>query len=50
MVFRGQVQPGDRLYLLVKEISFKARRFISASQGLVDGKLVFEAKITGMVI
>ena len=50
VVFRGQVQPGDRLYLLVKEISFKARRFISASQGLVDGKLVFEAKITGMVI
>ncbi|UCD73894.1 MAG: beta-hydroxyacyl-ACP dehydratase [Phycisphaerales bacterium] len=50
VAFRGQVQPGDRLYLLVREISFKARRFVSASQGLVNGKLVFEAKITGMVI
>ena len=50
VVFRGQVQPGDRLYLLVKEIAFKARRFISAAQGVVDGKLVFEAKVSGMVI
>jgi len=50
VVFRGQVQPGDRLYLLVREIAFKARRFISASQGIVNGKLVLEAKITGMVI
>ncbi len=48
--FRGQVVPGDTFYLMVKEISFKKRRFISATQGVVDGKLVFESRITGMVI
>ena len=49
-IFRGQVVPGDTFYLLAKEISFKKRRFISATQGMVDGKLVFESRITGMVI
>jgi 3-hydroxyacyl-[acyl-carrier-protein] dehydratase len=50
VAFRGQVVPGDRLYLLAKETEFKRRRFISANQGIVNGKLVFEATITGMVI
>ena len=48
--FRGQVVPGDTLYLLGKEVDFRARRFIAACQGMVDDKIVFEAKITGMVI
>ncbi len=46
--FRGQVVPGDRLYILGKEIQIKPRRFICQCQALVNGSLVFEAKITGM--
>jgi len=48
--FRGQVVPGDRLILMGKEVQFKTRRFICDVQGVVDGKLVFEARITGMPI
>jgi 3-hydroxyacyl-[acyl-carrier-protein] dehydratase len=50
VVFRGQVVPGDILYLLGKEIETGARRMISDVQGVVHGKMVFEARITGMVI
>ncbi len=48
--FRGQVVPGDTFVILVEEIEANPRRFISNVQGLVNGKLVFEAKITGMTI
>ena len=48
--FRGQVLPGSRLLLLGKEVEFRARRVICDAQGLVDGNLVFEARITGMPI
>lgn len=50
VAFRGQVLPGDTLYLLGREISNKGRRHISLAQGVVDGKLVFEASITGLVM
>jgi 3-hydroxyacyl-[acyl-carrier-protein] dehydratase len=46
--FRGQVVPGDRLIILCKELEFRPRRCICATQGLVNGNLVFEATITGM--
>ena len=36
--------------MLVEEIEANSRRFISRTQGLVRGKLVFESKITGMAI
>ncbi len=49
-VFRGQVVPGDTLYLLCKEVKFGERRFISDVQGIVNAKLVFEGRITGMVL
>ena len=49
-VFRGQVVPGDEFVILVKEVDINTRRFISQVQGVVRGKLVFEAKITGMAI
>ena len=49
-VFRGQVVPGDDLYLLSEEVETRPRRFVSRAQGIVDGKLVFEATITGMVM
>lgn len=47
-VFRGHVQPGDTLYLITKEIEFTRRRFITLNHGILNNKLVFEAKITGM--
>ncbi len=50
VAFRGQVLPGDTLYLIAKETSFRPRRFTSLTQGVVNGKLVFEAEITGMVL
>lgn len=50
VVFRGQVVPGDTFLILGKEVSFGVRRFISLVQGVVDGRLVFEAKITGMAM
>lgn len=50
VVFRGQVVPGDTFYILTRELSFNPRRFVSETQGLVNGKLVFEATITGMAI
>jgi len=46
--FRGQVKPGDRLYILCKQIELRKRRSTSQVQGVVDGKLVFEATIIGM--
>jgi len=46
--FRGQVKPGDRLDILCEQIELRPRRSICYTQGLVDGNLVFEAKVTGM--
>lgn len=48
--FRGQVVPGDRLILVARVTKMGRRRAIFDCQGLVDGKLVFEATVTGMVI
>lgn len=48
--FRGAVVPVDRLYLVVKLIDYRPRRFICAAQGFVKNQMVFEAEITGMPI
>ncbi len=50
VVFRGQIVPGDDFYLLVKEISASPKRFVSEAQGVVRGKLAFEARITGFTM
>jgi 3-hydroxyacyl-[acyl-carrier-protein] dehydratase len=50
VIFRGQVIPGDTLYLLAKEVDFGARRFICDVQAVVRDKLVFEGRITGMAM
>lgn len=50
VAFRGQVVPGDTLYLLARQIKHSRRRFVSITQGIVDGSLVFEGRITGMEI
>ena len=49
-VFRGQVVPGDDLYLVSREKSFGRRRFVTETQALVNHTIVFESRITGMVL
>jgi 3-hydroxyacyl-[acyl-carrier-protein] dehydratase len=46
--FRGMVLPGRRIVMLGKEIERRKRRIVGATQGYVDGKLVYEGVITGM--
>jgi 3-hydroxyacyl-[acyl-carrier-protein] dehydratase len=48
--FRASVVPGDDLYLLAREVRFSPRRFVSDIQGVVNGKLAFEAQISGISI
>jgi 3-hydroxyacyl-[acyl-carrier-protein] dehydratase len=48
--FRGQVVPGDTLYLLASMRDCNRRRFICHCQGVVNGKLVFDGVITGMTL
>ena len=48
--FRGQVVPGDRLILVAVARETGTRRAIFDCQGLVEGKLVFEGAVTGMVM
>ncbi|MEM8738751.1 MAG: 3-hydroxyacyl-ACP dehydratase FabZ family protein [Planctomycetota bacterium] len=46
--FRGQVVPGDRLLILIRETEHRRRRCTCLAQGIVNGNLVFEATIQGM--
>jgi 3-hydroxyacyl-[acyl-carrier-protein] dehydratase len=46
--FRGTVFPGQTLLIVGKQAEIRPRRAVFATQGFVDGKMVFEAKITGM--
>ncbi len=46
--FRSAVLPGDRLLILGKEVSFRPKRMVCDAQGVVRGKLVFEARIKGL--
>ncbi len=48
--FRGEVKPGNRLYLLSKALRIKPRQGYFYAQGIVEGKPVFEAKILGMAM
>lgn len=48
--FRGSVVPGQRIVLLGKMVEVRARRCIGATQGFVDGQMVYEGVITGMWI
>ena len=50
IVFRGQVVPGETLYLLAEETSCRRHRFTSRTQGIVNDRLVYEGTVTGMVI
>ncbi|MFG0291995.1 MAG: 3-hydroxyacyl-ACP dehydratase FabZ family protein [Phycisphaerales bacterium JB050] len=47
--FRGQVSPGDDLLLLCKGLKYNPKRFVTMVQGLVNGEIVFDGSITGMI-
>jgi len=46
--FREAVIPPARLYILGQAVEVRSRRTVCDVQGLVDGRIVFEARITGM--
>lgn len=48
--FRDTVLPNCRMHILVSPVDIKPRRIIFASQGVIDGKIVFEVEIHGMPV
>ncbi|MBX3386260.1 MAG: beta-hydroxyacyl-ACP dehydratase [Phycisphaeraceae bacterium] len=48
--FRHQVEPGDDLYLLAKEIKWSKRGFTCEVQGMVNGRVTFTAEVRGVAI
>lgn len=48
--FRATVVPGQRLVLLGRGVSIRSRVAVFDTQGWVDGKLVVEARITGVKV
>ena len=48
--FRGTVLPGSRLIILVRNREIRSIRAVFDTQGLVDGRMVFEAMVTGLVV
>ncbi|MHC4481279.1 MAG: hotdog domain-containing protein [Planctomycetota bacterium] len=48
--FRGAVVPGDRLVLVARKRDLRRRRAVFDCQGFVDGRMVFEGTIVGMVM
>ncbi len=49
-VFRQSVTVGDEMFVLCQEIKATPRRFFTDIQGLVNGQVCFEARISGMNI
>lgn len=48
--FRSTVVPGDKLIIICKAAEMRPRRVIFDTQGVVNGRLVFEATIIGMMV
>lgn len=48
--FRRSVVPGDELLVLCREVKMGRRRFISDVQGVVNGQVAFEARVSGMAL
>ncbi|MCB7129692.1 MAG: beta-hydroxyacyl-ACP dehydratase [Candidatus Brocadiales bacterium] len=48
--FRGTVVPGDKLILIAKNLELRPRRAIFDTQGVVDDRIVFGARIIGMAV
>ena len=48
--FRGTVEPGQDLLMVVRAKALRSRMAIFEAQGFVDGKMVFEGEVSGIVI
>ncbi|HQE30289.1 MAG TPA: hypothetical protein PL151_21265 [Phycisphaerae bacterium] len=48
--FRGTVSPPATMYFIMKLVEHRSRRIVGDAQGILDGRLVFEGRITGMPI
>lgn len=48
--FRGSVEPGCDFLMVVKAKTLRSRIAVFEAQGFVDGKMVFEGEVTGIVI
>ena len=48
--FRGTVVPGNRLYLIAQALDVRQSRGYFQTQGFVDGRMAFEAKVLGMAV
>lgn len=48
--FRDAISQPTRLYILIQGIEHRPRRIVCLTQGVANGKLIFEAKITGMTL
>ncbi len=48
--FRETVVPPTRLYVLCVGTEYRSRRVISRTQGVIDNRLVFEAKVIGVTM
>jgi len=48
--FRGMVEPGSDLIMVVKTKTLRSRMAVFEAQGYVDGKMVFEGEVTGIVL
>ncbi len=48
--FRGTVLPGQRLYLVAVKEKMRLNSGVFRTQGLVDGRVVYDGVIKGMVI
>jgi 3-hydroxyacyl-[acyl-carrier-protein] dehydratase len=46
--FRGEGTPGADLIMLGRMLDIRPRRVIGETQGFIDGKMIYEGKITGM--
>ncbi len=49
--FRGLVVPGDRLIIVATIVEMRGkRRNVADTQGFVNGQMVFEGRITGVIL
>jgi 3-hydroxyacyl-[acyl-carrier-protein] dehydratase len=48
VAFRGQVRPGDDLFLLCSAVKYSLKRFVTDVQAVVNDAIVMEGQIAGM--
>jgi 3-hydroxyacyl-[acyl-carrier-protein] dehydratase len=48
--FREAVTPPARLFILCVGAEMRSRRIVSDTQGVIDGRVIFEARITGLAL